>query len=116
RPVADHRDLPRRVREAHLVAERGGDRPTDRAGLELNLEATAFGQTRLYAVEPRVAGLDQERGVLAEGGVNLARTLGDCEFVPRRGGGRLLLRPAAGELHQRGVVAPDLSGQRSKEI
>ena len=28
----------------------------------------------------------------------------------------LLLHPAAGELHERGVVAPDLARQRSKEI
>jgi hypothetical protein len=28
----------------------------------------------------------------------------------------LLLHPAAGELHARGVVAPDLASQRSKEI
>ena len=62
-------------------------------------------------------GLDQQRRVLTEGVVNLARDLGDCEFVPRRGGGRRLLpRAAAGELHERGVVAPDLACQRSEEI
>jgi hypothetical protein len=60
---------------------------------------------------------NHERRVLAEGVMNLARDLGDCEFVPGRGGGgRLLLRPAAGELHERGVVAPDLARQGSKEI
>src|SRR5258708_4657454 len=67
RPSPDRRDHSCRGSEAHPVGESGGDTPTDRAGLELDSAATACGQAHPCAVEPRVAGLDQARGVLAEG-------------------------------------------------
>src|ERR1700679_3006100 len=71
----DDGDEPSLRLDPHGVAEAGRNGPADRSPLHLDLEPRARRQLQVHAVEPRVAGLDQERGLVVEGLLDLTEQL-----------------------------------------
>ena len=116
RAVADQRQH-LALRRGHRVAERGRHRPADVAPLHLHLETRTVRQPQQQAVEPRVAGLGDHRGVGRHQRAQLAH-----EFGPAQPGGRLGHRVrqwigADARVLDHGLVAAfDLVGQGGQEI
>lgn len=102
---------------AHGVAKRGGHRPADVAPLHLDLVACAPWEVQLCAVEPGVAGLDEEGGVGGDEGLQLALDLLAGELLLVAGlvddvgvGAEALV------LDHGGIIELDLSGEVLEEL
>lgn len=102
---------------AHGIAKGGGHRPANVTPLHLDLVTCASGEVQLCAVEPGVAGLDEEGGVGGDEGLQLALDLlaGELLFVAGLVddvgvGSKALV------LDHGGVVELDLGGEVVEEL
>jgi hypothetical protein len=99
------------------VPERRADRPPDGAVLHLELVAAALGEPELLAVEPRVAGLGDDRGVAGQHALDVLEEDVDPKRLVGLAVGRLAVgdEDAAVVVVRRGV-APEALGERAEEL